>query len=81
MNKFTSHVLDIQLNISVEWQFDDSHCCEDDPYPIITPQSACYSINEGEPSYYYFGDAEDNSIEELITRAVDAGEITYATFE
>jgi len=73
----TNHVLEVKLNISVEWKFDDSHCCEDDPYPISEPQSACYSVGEGEPCYYYFGDAEDNAIEEAITQAVHAGEITF----
>ncbi len=72
----TDHVIDLPVNVSIEWEVDNSHCQECDPYEISKPVSASYSVGDGEVNYYYFGMAEDNPIEKAITTVVSLGEIT-----
>lgn len=73
----TDHVVNLPLNVSIEWDVSDLHCCEADPYEIRKPVSAAYSVGDGETQYFYFGMAEDNPIEEVIVNAIQNGEITH----
>ncbi len=72
----TSHVINITLNVSINWEVSDEHCCEEDPYEVSKPISAAYSVDGGEEAHYYFGMVEDNLIEEAIANAIQNRDIT-----
>ncbi len=77
MKIITDHVVNLPINLSIEWEVDDAHCDECDPYEVSKPVSASYAVGGGEASYYYFGMAEDNLIEEAITKIIQHADITY----